>query len=273
MEVAPLQKEQPRYPTILQAFGLAVINLGFLYLFSLGLFVFLGNTLPQTAVFLLGYGLAMSATLYIGKGFRRRTLGQLPKFFKKINLKAVALIILATIVLDIGIVLPLCDFIPVSDFFKKSMIHNFGNLDSFMFIAMIFGAPFFEEYIFRGLILDGLLKNYAPWLAILVSSLLFGAIHINPIQFISASLGGLFLGWIYYKSNNLTYCAIIHFVINLMGFFTIKYVGIEQVFEKGFIELCGGMRNALTIFGVSVVSFIACIYYLNKLFQDKNQTT
>lgn len=262
--------EQP-YPNSLQAIGLTIINLGLLYLFTLVLFSLNGNSLPQTAIFLVGYVLAMSASLYIGQGFRKNTLGALPSFFKHVDFKAVILLILATIAIDIGIVLPISDFIPISDFFKASMIQNFGNLDAFMFIAMIFGAPFFEEYLYRGIILDGLLKNYAPWLAILVSSLLFGAIHINPIQFVSATLGGLFLGWVYNKSRNLTYCAIIHLVINLTGFFIIRNVGIEQTFEKGFIALSGGTGNAIVILIVALLVICFSVSKLNKLLKIPNQ--
>lgn len=264
-----VENNTPPYPTILQAVGLAIINLGLLYFFTLFLFSINENRLSQTAIFLVGYILAMSLTLYFGKILRENTLGQLPQFFKKMDFKVVILTILATIGINVGFVLPISDFIPISDFFKESMIQNFGNLDSFMFIAMIFGAPFFEEYIYRGVILDGLLKNYAPWLAILVSSLLFGALHINPIQFVSASLGGLFLGWIYYKSRNLAYCAIIHLVINLTGFFMLKYIGIEQTFEKGFIQLIGGVGNAITIFIVSLLITYFSISKLNKLLSLK----
>ena len=261
-------KIQP-YPTILQAVGLFIINLGLLYFFTLVLFSINENRLPQTAIFLTGYVLAMSTTLYLGKVFRANTLGQLPNFFKKIDFKAVILIILTTIAIDIGIILPLSDYIPVSDFFKESMIQNFGNMDTFMFIALIFGAPFFEEYIYRGVILDGLLKNYAPWLAITISSLLFGALHVNPIQFVSASLGGLFLGWVYYKSKNLVYCAIIHLVINLTGFFMLKNVGIEEIFEKGFIELSGGIGNTIGIMTLALLIIAISLRQLHTLFKAK----
>jgi len=225
-------KIQP-YPTLLQAIGLFIINLGLLYFFTLVLFSINENRLPQTAIFLTGYFLAMSTTLYLGKIFRANTLGQLPNFLKKIDFKAVTLIILATIALDLGVIMPITEFIPISDFFKESMIQNFGNMDIFMFIALIFGAPFFEEYIYRGVILDGLLKNYAPWLAITISSLLFGALHINPI------------------------------------FLLLKNVGIEEIFEKGFIELSGGIGNTIGAMMVALLIIAISLRQLHTLFKAK----
>ena len=43
------------------------------------------TTLLRIKEFLFAYVLAMSTTLYIGKGFRNQTLGSLPQFFKKID--------------------------------------------------------------------------------------------------------------------------------------------------------------------------------------------
>jgi len=262
-----MENRQLFYPTILQALGLTIINFGLLYLCTIVLFSINGNQLPRTAIMLIGYLIAMSLSIVIGRNFRGHSIAALSEKWQQINGKAIFWIVLATIALDIGIVLPLSDFIPISDFFKQSIIENFGNLDVFMFIAIILAAPFFEEYIYRGILLDGLLKNYAPWLAIIVTSVLFGAIHVNPIQFVSATLGGLFLGWIYYKSSNLIYCMIIHLVINLTGFLILQQIGIERVVEKGFIELSGGIGNIIGIMLVSVVIIGSSIYQLNTLFK------
>ena len=267
-----MEKVEKVYPTILQAIGFVLINLVLLALLVSVPVKLLGDQLPQSALFLIGYVLAMSVTLYFGKKLRQRTLGPLPPFFEKIDFRVVILIILATVTLNLGIVLPITDFIPISDFFKDALLQTFGDLDGFMFIAMVFGAPFFEEYLHRGIILDGLLKNYAPWVAILTSSFLFCIIHVNPAQLVSAGLGGLFLGWVYYKSKNLTYCFLIHLMINLIGFVFFKMVSIEQVLEKGYMEVIGGSGNYLLLFSVSTACIISCIYSLNKLFQENNQT-
>jgi len=60
-------------------------------------------------------------------------------------------------------------------------------------------APFIEEIIFRGLILNYLKRNVPIPAAILIQALLFGIIHLNVIQgayaFVIAILMGLFAVW------------------------------------------------------------------------------
>jgi membrane protease YdiL (CAAX protease family) len=84
-------------------------------------------------------------------------------------------------------------------------------------LALLAGGiigPFLEELLFRGIIMRGFLDRYKPWQAILYSSLLFGILHLNIWQFCSATLLGLFLGWLYYKTRSLWPCFILHAIHN-----------------------------------------------------------
>jgi membrane protease YdiL (CAAX protease family) len=77
---------------------------------------------------------------------------------------------------------------------------------------------FAEEFVFRGVITQGLVRAFRrPWIACLVSGLLFGSAHIpnGPIQAANAAVfgvvlaalaietGGLALGWGLHLANNL----------------------------------------------------------------------
>lgn len=88
-------------------------------------------------------------------------------------------------------------------------------------IALVTGvvlAPILEELLFRGVLLQGLLHNYRPWVAIGQSAILFGLIHFNPAQSLSAAFGGLLLGWLYYRTRSLWICIIVHALHNLLAF-------------------------------------------------------
>lgn len=75
-------------------------------------------------------------------------------------------------------------------------------------------APLVEEFVFRGLILRGLLGRWRPWAAIAVSSMMFGAIHLNPAQLpITISLGAI-LGWAYFRTRSLGLCVVGHAINN-----------------------------------------------------------
>ena len=93
----------------------------------------------------------------------------------------------------------------------------------------IFG-PVLEELLFRGAITSALLKKYSPTKAIILSALVFGIFHINPAQIITATLIGLLLGWIYYKTASLIPCILIHILNNSLSvYLSLKYPDTEYI--------------------------------------------
>lgn len=65
-------------------------------------------------------------------------------------------------------------------------------------------APILEELLFRGAI-QGLLQanGQRPWVSIIVASLIFGVVHLNPAQIPFAFLLGMMFGWLYYRTGSL----------------------------------------------------------------------
>ncbi len=95
-----------------------------------------------------------------------------------------------------------------------------GNLVERIFLLVIV-APVTEELFFRGIVLRGLLSRHRPFVAIGLSSLLFGLVHLNPWQFISAFWLGVALGWFYLRTGSINICILGHAVSNgLFVFFT-----------------------------------------------------
>ena len=79
-------------------------------------------------------------------------------------------------------------------------------------------APFFEEWLCRGIVLRGLLnRNVSPATAIAVSSVFFAILHMNPWQAIPAFLLGSLFGYIYYKTGSLKLTMLMHCVNNTMA--------------------------------------------------------
>lgn len=75
-------------------------------------------------------------------------------------------------------------------------------------------APFFEEWLCRGMILRGLLQKVKPVWAIVISAAFFGFIHLNPWQAIPAFVMGLLFGFVYYKTKSLKLTMLMHCVNN-----------------------------------------------------------
>jgi sodium transport system permease protein len=71
-----------------------------------------------------------------------------------------------------------------------------------------------EELAFRGFILTGLQRSGRNWLAIVISALVFGLIHMIPQQQFNAALLGIVLGLLAVRSGSLLPPIIFHFVNN-----------------------------------------------------------
>ena len=80
--------------------------------------------------------------------------------------------------------------------------------------ACIF-APIGEEIGFRGILLGGLLKTRCrPWIAILISALVFASFHGFGANFVTAMLFGILVGWLYWRTGSIIPGIIIHITNN-----------------------------------------------------------
>ncbi|GAB4135319.1 MAG: ABC transporter permease subunit [Planctomycetaceae bacterium] len=74
-----------------------------------------------------------------------------------------------------------------------------------------------EEIAFRGFILSGFSQSQRLWLAIALSSLTFGVMHMIPQQVFNAALLGLVLGLLAVRSNSLLPGIIFHMIFNALA--------------------------------------------------------
>lgn len=87
--------------------------------------------------------------------------------------------------------------------------------------TLMFGVviiPACEELLFRGIILQGLLRRYRPWVAIGQSALLFAVFHVNPAQSVPVFFTGLLLGGLCYYTRSLWVCWGVHALNNALAF-------------------------------------------------------
>jgi membrane protease YdiL (CAAX protease family) len=114
--------------------------------------------------------------------------------------------------------------IPIPEgFFGSGGRASFGSIVIALITQSLFPA-FTEEIFFRGVLLDKLSKTYPARKAILMSALLFGMMHFNPWQFLNASIGGIFYGWLYLRFRSIWVCMFMHAYNNALAlFFPIPY--------------------------------------------------
>jgi membrane protease YdiL (CAAX protease family) len=86
-------------------------------------------------------------------------------------------------------------------------------------LSAIIVAPIIEELIFRSLITSSLVPGFGKVLSVLISSLIFGAIHTGMIWFTYAFLLGAILSSVFLRTGSVYASIAIHFAFNAMNLF------------------------------------------------------
>ena len=121
-------------------------------------------------------------------------------------------------------------------------------------------APLTEEFLIRGLWLRGYTKHYKPWVGLVISSVIFGILHMNLPQFVGATLCGLLLGWAYLKTNSILLPMLIHAVhncVSTLGGYLPPIPGFSAESASGYQPLWFDI--------LGLVLFTGGIYLLNRL--------
>lgn len=85
------------------------------------------------------------------------------------------------------------------------------------FIVIVLFAPFFEELLFRGLIFRNIQK-IGTFFAIITTGIAFGLWHNNYTQTVMAMFTGIFLCYIFHKTQSIIISMLCHFINNLLSF-------------------------------------------------------
>lgn len=85
-------------------------------------------------------------------------------------------------------------------------------------ITAIVIAPVSEEVLFRGVLYPAIRQFGRPRLALWLSAVLFGAMHVNLVSFLPLTIFGVVLAWLYDKTQNLAAPIAAHLVFNTTNF-------------------------------------------------------
>lgn len=134
-----------------------------------------------------------------------------------------------------------------------------GDLFVNLFIMALLPA-IAEELFFRGALQKVLLRlSHQPWIAILVSSLVFALLHGTFFKFIPIFTIGLLLGTVYYITRNIWYTIIIHFLNNAVAVLAIYFAPDNEFLRKfAYDNIPVPVYGALISFavGIGIIFFI-----------------
>ena len=260
--------ETKKHLTVGHSIGISGIMILAMLIFSP--LIFLSKYIGEESSMFIYYIVAIGVASWLAYVIKRKATAEKPFINLAIRNKIILpFIILGTVALLYGVVSPISELIPMPEIIKKAFMNLAKGTGIFAFLMMVVAAPVLEELIFRGIILDGLLEKYSPLKSILISSILFGIVHLNPWQFVAAVILGGFSGWIYYKTKSLTLSIIIHATANFCGYITRLFID-ESSMDKSSIEFYGGLLNYILIILASIIITTLCVLFIRKTFK-KNE--
>ncbi len=135
-----------------------------------------------------------------------------------------------------------------------------GILLYFLYLSIL--PAIFEEWLFRGIMLRNLLPTVGKWPAILISSLIFGLMHLDPAQSIFAFGFGIFAGYAYVCTGSIWFGSLLHMLNNaISGGITYWYF----VFEIDEISWLSGIYTLLMI----LLGILSALIYIFRVLRKR----
>ncbi len=126
-------------------------------------------------------------------------------------------------------------------------------------------CPVCEELVFREGI-QGYLHRHGthPAVAIIVASLLFGILHLNPLQTFFASLMGIILGILYYRTGSALICSLLHIANNSLAVAQMWVLGQDAAD----FSLCDALGGRAAGVATMVVCAVVCAALLTLFWRS-----
>ncbi|MBQ8046869.1 MAG: CPBP family intramembrane metalloprotease [Prevotella sp.] len=147
--------------------------------------------------------------------------------------------------------------------YEQLMLRIMSSRWGYLLIGIL--VPVAEEMVFRGAILRSLLSMFnrqSHWVAIVLSAMIFGAVHGNLAQFVHATLLGLLLGWMYYRTESIFPGIVVHWVNNSIAY--IIFLLMPGMTDARLIDLLqGDHRRELLYVAFSLMIVAPCLVQLH----------
>lgn len=261
---APVTTTRNTYPSIREGWILLAVLIGWQLLLSIpfGIPMYFAKEqginlygIPELLVYVLTFWLTIR--------FAQKRRGTKALAFGAVNPLIFPLVAIGTVALA-TLTEPLISAIPTPAWLKEIMDQMFTKS---LIISAVLAAPLLEEILLRGIVLDGFLKQYSPAKAIVWSAVLFGVMHLIPVQVVNAFVLGLALGWLYYRTGSLWPGICLHFVNNALSSLGFLLLDTDQL-DMGANTTRAFIGNDTTYFmilGLCALVVAGCYVLLNRI--------
>lgn len=261
-------------------FFVMFIAVTMVYSAGLGSTVQLAERLQQPFLKFLGMILTLLAIYLVYYGLVRGMEGRNP--VSELSLKGAVLELIGGLGIGAGLLALSAMLLWLFGFYKVDAVNDVSELFAARHLPLSLGAGFFEELTFRAILFRIVEEKLGSWVALFVSSLFFGVVHIsNPNATVFSSMAiaieaGILLGAAYMLTRRVWFAVGIHIAWNYIqgAVFGIAVSGIEV---KGLISshlegdelFSGGAFGAEASLVTLIVCTLAGVVLLWKSHQNK----
>lgn len=128
--------------------------------------------------------------------------------------------------------------------------HNWRDAAVIILAAVVF-AGVFEEMLFRGFVQNAFEQRHPPLMAIFITAVLFGAVHLSPWWFVQLIFIAMFLGVLAWKSDSIIPSALVHAQNN---FIAVLLSNIDEAEALPLLNWNGHLHPALLLGALAMVA-------------------
>jgi sodium transport system permease protein len=153
----------------------------------------------------------------------------------------------------------LLEVFPVPDIMKKTdiMSTGIGNLSVFSAVMIIAVLPaIFEEFTFRGVFFEMMEKKFTRTSLILITGLMFGAMHMNIFTMFETGVLGIVMGLLTVYSGSIIPAIIMHFTNNFYSVIVMFMLRNGTVTEDNFMFSSIPFAWVMTLAAFMTVYFV-----------------
>ena len=218
-------------------------------------------------------GLLFVISLFLFSYLNKSKVKETFKFygFKKMSIKVVFIAILIGVIVYVLNVYLSAFFYKILEMLGYRSSSNIGGGSYpvwLLFVNLLVTAilpAICEETAHRGMLLKGFMP-LGQKKAIIISSILFGLLHLNIEQFFYATIIGFLLGYITTACENIYPAMIIHFMNNglsvFMGFSRARNLGVDKIFSWVNLSFANNPILGALIFVLFAITMLLLLRYL-----------
>jgi len=142
----------------------------------------------------------------------------------------------------------------------------------FSLVVIALAPAIFEEVLFRGGFQQLFIKWFGnPWVGIIVTSVIFSAVHVSYYGFLSRAALGIILGLLFFYSRNIWLNILLHFLNNAFGLTQLYFISKDGKIPKEamddnipFVSGSVSLFAVLLLFAVTLTVIITFIQLFKK---------